>query len=61
VTLSGSGVKTATKAVAGGSSQVTLTLSRAGQLAKRSHRKSTIAALLRVGPYSGHASITLTL
>jgi hypothetical protein len=61
VTLSGSGVKTASKAVAGGSSQVTLALSSAGKLAERRHRTSKIEALLTVGPYSGHASITLRL
>jgi hypothetical protein len=61
VTLSGSGVKTATKAVAGGSGQVTLALSSAGKFAKSRHRTSKIEALLRVGLYSGHASITLRL
>jgi hypothetical protein len=61
VTQSGAGLKSTTKALTGGSNQVSVPLSGAGRVDKRRHRKTRIEALLRVGPYGGHATITLRL
>jgi hypothetical protein len=61
VTISGSGLRTATKAVVAGVNRLSVPLTSAGKRTKRRHGTTKLQATLKVGTSVGSATRTVRL